>query len=148
VNPTRSGFNLMSDHPINDPKHWLDRAKEARALAGQMNDPEAKRTMLGIAEDYERLAKRAEERAAGRWRENNEIRGCHDGMTALLARICGVPDSASAVSSSSRQTNTGRRGDRCCSIFSMRLSSPVRFLMGTAPPQSWLAARVNSHTSS
>jgi hypothetical protein len=70
VNPTRSGFNLMSDHPINDPKHWLDRAKEARALAGQMNDPEAKRTMLGIAEDYERLAKRAEERAAGRWREN------------------------------------------------------------------------------
>jgi hypothetical protein len=55
---------------------------------------------------------------------------------------------ASAVSSSSRQTNTGPRGDRCCSIFSMRLSSPVRFLMGTAPPQSWLAARVNSHTSS
>ncbi len=71
MNPTRSGFNLMSDHPINDPKHWLDRAKEARALAEQMNDPDAKRTMLGIAEDYERLAKRAEERAAGRWRQNH-----------------------------------------------------------------------------
>jgi hypothetical protein len=32
-----------------------------------MNDPEAKRTMRGIADDYEGLAKRAEERAAGRW---------------------------------------------------------------------------------
>jgi hypothetical protein len=57
----------MSLYSINDPKHWLDRAKEARALAEQMDDPEAKRTMLAIADDYERLAKRAEERAAGRW---------------------------------------------------------------------------------
>ena len=56
----------MSLYSINDPKHWLDRAKEARALAEQIDDPEAKRTMLGIADDYERLAKRAEERAAGR----------------------------------------------------------------------------------
>jgi len=46
----------MSLYSINDPKHWLDRAKEVRALAEQMNDPEAKRTML-----------KARERAAGRW---------------------------------------------------------------------------------
>ena len=57
----------MSDHSINDPKHWLDHAKEARALAEQMDDPEVKRTMLKNADDYERLAKRAGERAAGRW---------------------------------------------------------------------------------
>src|SRR5215510_5256000 len=31
----------MSLYSINDPKHWLDRAKEARALAEQMNDPAA-----------------------------------------------------------------------------------------------------------
>jgi hypothetical protein len=55
----------MSLYSINDPKHWHDRAKEARALAEQMNDPEAKRTMLKNADDYERLAQRAEERAAG-----------------------------------------------------------------------------------
>jgi hypothetical protein len=55
------------DHSINDPKHWVDRAKEARAVAEQIDDPEAKRTMLGIADDYERLAQRAQERAAGRW---------------------------------------------------------------------------------
>ena len=28
----------MPEHPISDPKHWLDRAKEARALADQMAD--------------------------------------------------------------------------------------------------------------
>ena len=57
----------MSSIQSKDPKHWLDRAKEARALAEQMNDPEAKRTMLKNADDYERLAQRAKERAAGRW---------------------------------------------------------------------------------
>jgi hypothetical protein len=60
----------MSLYSINDPKHWLDRAKEARALAEQMDDPEAKRTMLNNADDYERLAQRAEERAAGRWSQS------------------------------------------------------------------------------
>jgi hypothetical protein len=57
----------MPNHSINDPTHWLDRAKEARALAEHIGDPEAKRTMLKNAADYERLAKRAKERAEGRW---------------------------------------------------------------------------------
>jgi hypothetical protein len=47
---------------FDDPEHWRDRAKEARAHAEQMTDREAKQTMLGIAEDYEKLARRAEER--------------------------------------------------------------------------------------
>jgi hypothetical protein len=42
----------MSPYSINDPKHWLDRAKEARALAEHMSDPGAKRTMLKNAYDY------------------------------------------------------------------------------------------------
>ena len=49
---------------INDPKHWLHRAEEARSLAEQMTDLESKRMMLDIAGEYERLAERAEERAA------------------------------------------------------------------------------------
>jgi hypothetical protein len=45
-----------------DPKHWRDRAEEARIHAGRMADDDAKLTMLRIAEEYERLAERAEAR--------------------------------------------------------------------------------------
>ena len=50
---------------INDPEHWRQRAEEMRTLADGISDEEARATMLKIAEDYERLAKRAEQRARG-----------------------------------------------------------------------------------
>ena len=50
---------------VNDPKHWRHRAAEARAMAEGLTDPEAKQRMLKVAADYEKLAKRAEERSAG-----------------------------------------------------------------------------------
>jgi hypothetical protein len=46
-------------HFINDPVHWHERAEEARALAEQMKDEVTKQTMLGLAQDYDRLAVRA-----------------------------------------------------------------------------------------
>jgi molecular chaperone GrpE (heat shock protein) len=55
----------MISHFINEPDHWRARAEESRNLANQMNDSEGKDAMLRIAQDYERLAKRAERRAAG-----------------------------------------------------------------------------------
>ena len=55
----------MPSHFINDPAHWRQRAKEARALADQMDDPQSKQAMMRIAEDYERLAERAAGRATG-----------------------------------------------------------------------------------
>jgi rubrerythrin len=48
--------------PINDPKHWRERADGARSLADELTDADAKRRMLRIAEDYDELARRAEKR--------------------------------------------------------------------------------------
>jgi len=50
---------------INDPKHWRHRAEEARAMAESLTDPEAKQLMLNVPADYEKLAKRAEDRSTG-----------------------------------------------------------------------------------
>jgi hypothetical protein len=47
---------------LNSMKHWQERAEGARVYAEQLTDIEAKRMMLGIAETYQRLAKRAEVR--------------------------------------------------------------------------------------
>jgi hypothetical protein len=47
---------------FNDPEHWHQRAEKARVFAGQMNDERTKNTMIGIADDYDKLAVRAEMR--------------------------------------------------------------------------------------
>jgi hypothetical protein len=44
---------------LNNPAHWHLRAEETRLLAAQLIDPEAKATILKIADEYERLAHRA-----------------------------------------------------------------------------------------
>ncbi len=49
---------------LNNPEHWRSRAEEARAIATELHDPEAKRMMLEIANGYDSLALRAEERIA------------------------------------------------------------------------------------
>jgi hypothetical protein len=41
------------------PEHWRERAKEARNMAGQIRDPQAKRSMLVVAAHYEIIAARA-----------------------------------------------------------------------------------------
>jgi hypothetical protein len=53
----------MSASLVNDPEHWRDRAREKRALAERLRNELAKQTMLRIANDFDRLAERAEERS-------------------------------------------------------------------------------------
>ena len=55
-------FDQMTTGLIDDSKRLRDRAHEARIRAGELNDPGAKRQMLGIARGYDRLAERAEGR--------------------------------------------------------------------------------------
>jgi len=44
-----------------DPEHWRFRAEEARTVADQMSHEEARAIMRRIANDYDRLAKLAEQ---------------------------------------------------------------------------------------
>jgi hypothetical protein len=47
---------------LNDPDHWRARAEEARTIAEEMTDIEARAAMLRIADGYDRLAQHAEAR--------------------------------------------------------------------------------------
>ena len=47
-----------------DPQHWRFRAEEARTVADQMTHEAARTIMRRIANDYDRLAKLAEEQLA------------------------------------------------------------------------------------
>ena len=49
---------------LHDTEHWRNRAKEARAQAEQMSDPEVRRELLEIAATYERLAELTEDEQA------------------------------------------------------------------------------------
>jgi hypothetical protein len=51
---------------IYDARYWLSRAEDARRQAKEMTHPPAKQEMLRIAAGYQRLAKHADERAAGK----------------------------------------------------------------------------------
>jgi hypothetical protein len=53
----------MKQRLIDDAQHWRDRAEEVRTQAEHMNNAQARMMMRGIAESYEKLARRAEERA-------------------------------------------------------------------------------------
>ena len=56
----------MGRHPLtstSDPKHWLDRAEEMRAIADSLDLVRSVGgQMRALAEDYETLARRAVER--------------------------------------------------------------------------------------
>jgi hypothetical protein len=50
----------MSVPSYRDPRHWRDRADEARAVAKLLKNPQARIEMLNIAQSYERMAANAQ----------------------------------------------------------------------------------------
>ena len=55
----------LSSH-LNDPKYWRDRSVEIRALADGINDTNAKGMLEAAADDYDKLALRAQAREGGK----------------------------------------------------------------------------------
>jgi hypothetical protein len=54
---------------LNEALEWLDRAEQAREVAGQLTDPTAKSAVLALADNYDRLARAAANPAVARRRE-------------------------------------------------------------------------------
>ena len=53
----------------NQALEWLDRAEQAREMAGQLTDPGARKAVLQLADVFDRLARAAVARTAARKRE-------------------------------------------------------------------------------
>lgn len=53
------------DHLIDNAAHWRDRANKIRALAEDVEDHDARVSMLRNADEYDNLANRAKERMSG-----------------------------------------------------------------------------------
>ena len=58
---TQGSYTYMNTNPLYDPKHWRKRADATRAKAGVLTDDGARQKLLRVAEEYDRLAQRAEQ---------------------------------------------------------------------------------------
>ena len=55
----------MTISHVNDSKHWRDRATGMRVLSAMMEDVDAAAILLRLADDYDKLAERADIRRNG-----------------------------------------------------------------------------------
>lgn len=55
-------MNTSPKDPVRDPDYWRGRAAETRAKADTYGHPQNKEKLLKVAEEYDRMADRAERR--------------------------------------------------------------------------------------
>jgi hypothetical protein len=71
------GRNVGTNHNapvLKEAVEWLDRAEQAREVAGQLTDPSAKKTVLELTENFDRLAPAAATppcSGEGSWQKRN-----------------------------------------------------------------------------
>jgi hypothetical protein len=94
---------------VRDPEHWRSRAKEARALAELIIDPESKRGMLTIADEYEKIAKRSDYKRsrrhnhssadgrAGYWEVEVAVVEAESDGGAVVAEVSGAIEGAASM---------------------------------------------------
>ena len=63
------GGRIKMPSILNEALEWLDRAEQAREVAGQLTDPGARKAVLELAESFDRLARAAATPAVLRRRE-------------------------------------------------------------------------------
>src|SRR5262245_22759707 len=88
-----------------NPKHWRERAEEARTVAESLADSECRRMMLQVADDYEKLANRAEERGRPVGLRSARTVGTLTAQPARDRRRFASPRNAAAVCRLNRSTD-------------------------------------------
>ena len=66
---TTMGGRTKMPSILSEALEWLDRAEQAREVAGQLTDPGARKAVLQLAESFDRLARAAATPAVIRRRE-------------------------------------------------------------------------------
>jgi hypothetical protein len=69
---TKLLFNMREDQMpaiLNESLEWLDRAEQAREVAGQLTDLSARKAVLELAQNFDQLARAAAAPTAARRRE-------------------------------------------------------------------------------
>jgi hypothetical protein len=83
----------MPSRLVDDPKHWRDRATEMRGLLDAITDFDMKSKALELADDYDTLAGRAEDRAGGATVRNKGVAPSAAGVHSL----CSMSTSAKSI---------------------------------------------------
>jgi hypothetical protein len=111
---------------LNEALEWLDRAEQAREVAGQLTDPGARRAVLELAENFDRLARAAATPAVLRRRElaTKDRERTSDFLPSFLVQKANAPREVEKIGSAQRDFNSRER----CTITELQALLIERFV--------------------